>query len=81
MTIHESLWHGFPDFDALINKLEQVRSQIGNFRGYKFSAAFRQPNFTKAAASEFADERIKPDLLTLTKHSKFYSIGFPSSKV
>jgi len=29
MTIHESLWHGFPDFDALINKLEQMRSQIG----------------------------------------------------
>jgi len=29
MTTHKSPLHDFPDFDALIMKLEQMRSQIG----------------------------------------------------
>jgi hypothetical protein len=29
MTVHNTHWHDFPDFDDLIIKLEQMRSQIG----------------------------------------------------
>jgi hypothetical protein len=49
-------------FDGFVVNLLVVRKFDGDFRRYEFSAAFRQPNFAEAAASEFADERVKSDL-------------------